>query len=95
MIPLCVAEGIGGILWSRLPRGFLAGNRTRDKSGDTIRSKNDAFARRHEYTENDFDVLDRVIHLARERGVPPAQIALAWMLHKSFVPAPIIGATKL
>ena len=95
MIPLCGAEGIGIIPWSPLARGFLAGNRTRDKSGETTRSKSDAMAQRLYYADNDFEVLDCVIQLARERGVSPAQIALAWMLHKPFVTAPIIGATKM
>ncbi len=95
MTPLCVAEGIGIIPWSPLARGFLAGNRTRDKSGETTRSKTDALAQRLYYADNDFDVLDRVIQLGRERGVSPAQIALAWMLHKPYVTAPIIGATKM
>jgi len=95
MVPLCMAEGIGIIPWSPLARGFLAGNRTRDKSGETTRSKSDAFAQRLYYADNDFDVLDRVIQLGRERGVSPAQVASAWMLHKPFVTAPIIGATKM
>jgi aryl-alcohol dehydrogenase (NADP+) len=95
MIPLCIAEDIGVIPWSPLARGFLAGSRNRDKGGETIRSKNDAFAQRLYYTDNDFDVLDRVIQLAHARGASPAQIALAWMLHKSFVTTPIVGATKI
>lgn len=95
MIPLCEAEGIGIIPWSPLARGFLAGNRTRDKSGATTRSRTDAFAQRLYYTDNDFDVLDGAIQLGHARGVSPAQIALAWMLHKSFITAPIIGATKM
>jgi aryl-alcohol dehydrogenase-like predicted oxidoreductase len=95
MIPLCAAEGIGIIPWSPLARGFLAGNRTRDKSGETTRSKSDAMAQRIYYADNDFDVVDRVVQLGHERGSSPAQIALAWMLHKPFVTAPIIGATKI
>jgi aryl-alcohol dehydrogenase-like predicted oxidoreductase len=95
MIPLCVAEGIGIIPWSPLARGFLAGNRTRDQRGETTRSKSDRFAHQLYYTNNDFDVLDRVIQLGSGRGISPAQVALAWMLHKPFVSAPIIGATKM
>ena len=95
MIPLCVAEGIGIIPWSPLARGFLAGNRTRNKRGETTRSQSDAFAQRLYYTDDDFDVLDCVIQLARERGVSPAQIALAWMLHKPYITSPIIGVTKM
>jgi aryl-alcohol dehydrogenase (NADP+) len=95
MIPLCAAEGIGVIPWSPLARGFLAGNRTRDKSGETTRSRTDAMAQRIYYTDNDFDVLERVRQLSQERGVSPAQIALAWMLHKPYITSPIIGATKM
>ncbi len=95
MIPLCIAEGIGIIPWSPLARGFLAGNRTRDKTGETIRSQSDAFAKQLYFADNDFDVLDCVIQLGRERNISPAQVALAWMLQKPFVTAPIIGATKI
>jgi 1-deoxyxylulose-5-phosphate synthase len=95
MIPLCIAEGIGVIPWSPLARGFLAGNRTRNKNGETTRSKSDAFAHRLYYTDNDFDLLDCVIQLGHERGISPVQVALTWMLHKPFVTAPIIGATKM
>jgi 1-deoxyxylulose-5-phosphate synthase len=95
MIPLCVAEGIGIIPWSPLARGFLAGNRTQDKSGETIRSQSDMFAHSLYYTDNDFAVLDNVINLGREHGVSAAQIALAWMLHKPYITAPIIGASKM
>jgi len=95
MVPLCVAEGIAVIPWSPLARGFLAGNRTQNKSGETTRSQSDTFAHRLYYADNDFEVLDNVINLGRERGVSPAQIALAWMLHKPFVTSPIIGASKM
>jgi 1-deoxyxylulose-5-phosphate synthase len=95
MIPLCVAEGIGVIPWSPLARGFLAGNRTRNKNDATARSKSDALAHRLYYADNDFDLLNCVIQLGQERGISPAQVALAWMLHKAFVTAPIIGATKM
>ena len=95
MIPLCTAEGIGIIPWSPLARGFLAGNRTREKSGETTRSRSDAFAQRLYYADNDFEVVDQVVQLGRERDLSPAQIALAWMLHKPFITAPIIGATKM
>ncbi len=95
MIPLCIDQGVGVIPWSPLARGFLAGSRTRDKGGETTRSKSDGFAHHMYYAENDFAVLDAVIALATERAVKPAQIALAWMLHKPGITAPIIGASKL
>jgi aryl-alcohol dehydrogenase (NADP+) len=95
MIPLCRDQGIGVIPWSPLARGFLAGNRTVDRSGETARSKSDAFAHQMYYQEADFQVLDRCVELAEQRGVKPAQIALAWMLHKPGITAPIIGASKM
>lgn len=95
MIPFCVDQGIGIIPWSPLARGFLAGNRTRDKGGVTARSESDDWAHDAYYLESDFDVVDAVIEVAKEHDVSPAQIALAWMLHKPYVSAPIIGASKM
>jgi aryl-alcohol dehydrogenase-like predicted oxidoreductase len=95
MLPLCRDQGIGVIPWSPLARGFLAGNRTRDKSGETTRSKSDGFAHRLYYQDSDFQVVERVVELANRRSARPAQIALAWMLHQPGITAPIIGASKL
>lgn len=95
MNAFCRTEGVALIPWSPLARGFLAGNRTRDKGGDTARSKSDGFAHHMYYHDNDFDTLDRVIELAGKRGVSNAQIALAWMLHKPGITSPIIGASKM
>lgn len=95
MIPLCIDQGIGVIPWSPMARGFLAGNRTRDKGGESTRSRSDGFAHRMYYRDDDFSVLDRTIELAGKRGVSSAQIALAWMLHKPGITAPIIGCTKI
>ena len=95
MNPFCVDQGVGLIPWSPLARGFLAGNRTRDKSGETKRSNSDEFAHNMYYESTDFDTVDRVIELAEQKDVTPAQIALAWILHKPGVSAPIIGATKM
>ncbi len=95
MIPLCRAEGIAIIPWSPLARGFLAGNRTPDRSGETTRARTDTFAHTMYYQDNDFAIADRVADLARRRGVAPAQIALAWLLHQPGVTAPIIGASKM
>jgi 1-deoxyxylulose-5-phosphate synthase len=94
MIPLCREEKIGIIPWSPLARGFLAGNRGRQTPGETTRAKSDQSAHRLYYQDSDFAVVDRVTQLARQRGVSNAQIALAWMLHKPGIIAPIIGATK-
>lgn len=95
MIPLCIDQGVGIIPWSPLARGFLAGNRTRGGGGETIRAKTDDFAERLYYSDADFAVVERVVALAQRLGAKPAQIALAWLLHKHGVTAPIIGATKM
>ena len=95
MMPLCRAEGIGVIPWSPLARGFLAGNRRKDDRGETIRAKTDDFAHEMYYNDSDFTIADRVAELARRRGVKPAQIALAWLLAKPGLTAPIVGASKL
>jgi 1-deoxyxylulose-5-phosphate synthase len=104
MIPLCRDEKVGIIPWSPLARGFLAGNRPRSAEGKlrqgfvgqgaTVRGKTDASAQRLYYQESDYQVVDRVIDLAKKRGVSNAQIALAWMLHQPGITSPIIGATK-
>src|SRR3954447_14910657 len=95
MLPLCREEGIGVIPWSPLARGFLAGNRRREDRGETIRAKTDGFAHELYYADSDFTIAERVVELAARRGVKPAQIALAWVLAKPGVTAPIIGASKL
>jgi aryl-alcohol dehydrogenase (NADP+) len=95
MIPLCVEEGIGVIPWSPLARGFLAGNRKRGSRTATIREETDTYGHGLYYSDADYDVADRVVEVAQARGVAPAQVALAWLLHKPGVTAPIIGATKL
>ena len=95
MNKLCVEEGVGLIPWSPLARGFLAGNRTKDKGGETKRAHSDEYAHQMYYQESDFAIVDRAVELAEKRGCTPAQIALAWMLHKPGVVAPIIGATKM
>ncbi len=82
------------IPWSPLARGWLTGSRSGNGARRTTRASNDDFAN-HLYNEADFDVIESVITLAAERGLPPAQIALAWLLHKPAVSAPVIGATKV
>ena len=94
MIPQCIDQGVGVIPWSPLARGMLAGTRTRDGEQRTTRSGSDSFIDSL-YTASDFDVVDRVREVAARRGVPAAQVALAWLLHRPGVTAPIVGATKL
>ncbi len=95
MIPLCRSEGIGIIPWSPLARGFLSGNRSPQDWGETTRAKSDEFAHDMYYQESDFQVVERVVKIAQQRGVTPSQIALAWLLHQPGVTAPIIGASKM
>jgi aryl-alcohol dehydrogenase-like predicted oxidoreductase len=95
MIPLCLDQGVGIIPWSPLARGFLAGTRSREGERRTTRAETDALQDRLYGRPEDFEVIDRVVEVAEERGVPPAQVALAWLLHKPGVTAPIVGATKL
>jgi 1-deoxyxylulose-5-phosphate synthase len=94
MIPLCVDQGVGIIPYSPLARGLLAGARTRDGERPTVRSANDPMADAM-YVGSDFDIVDVVRSVAADRGVPPAQIALAWLLRNPAVSSPIIGATKV
>jgi aryl-alcohol dehydrogenase-like predicted oxidoreductase len=94
MIPQCIDQGVGVLPWSPLARGLLAGTRTREGERLTTRARTDQFADSLYTPEVDFAVVDRVAEVARERGIPSAQVALAWLLHKPGVTAPIVGATK-
>ena len=95
MIPQCLDQGIAVLPWSPLARGLLAGNRTREGEKRTERARTDQFSDALYTPEADFVVVDRLGEVADERGVSPAQIALAWLLHKPGVTAPIVGATKV
>jgi aryl-alcohol dehydrogenase (NADP+) len=93
MNPLCQAEGVGLIPWSPLARGVLAGNR----KALTTRAKTDDLAGKlygKNVAEADERVVERLEEISRARGLPPAQVALAWLLHKPAVVAPIVGASK-
>ncbi|HWF02465.1 MAG TPA: aldo/keto reductase [Candidatus Angelobacter sp.] len=90
MIPLCESEGVGLLPWSPLARGLLAGNR----KAQTLRSKEDDYGKKLYTQEADDRVVECVAEVAKARGVPPAQVALAWLLGKSQVTAPIVGASK-
>jgi 1-deoxyxylulose-5-phosphate synthase len=95
MMPLCRDQGIALTPWSPLARGFVAGNRRPEDFGDTIRAKTDAYSKDLYYQPSDFKVVDRITEIAKKRGVPNAQVALAWVLAQPGVTAPIIGASKL
>jgi 1-deoxyxylulose-5-phosphate synthase len=95
MIPFCRDQGVGLLPYSPLARGLLAGTRGRDGRGSTERARTDTLATLASAPdESDFEVVDAVHAVAGERGVPPAQVALAWLLGKPGVSAPILGATK-
>jgi aryl-alcohol dehydrogenase-like predicted oxidoreductase len=94
MIPLCLDQGVGCIPWSPLARGVLAGNRSRDGGRHTTRSSTDAFTDYLYDQPTDFDVVDGAVEVAAARGVTSAQVALAWLLAKPGVTAPIVGSTK-
>jgi aryl-alcohol dehydrogenase-like predicted oxidoreductase len=96
MIPLCEDAGIGCLPWSPLARGLLTGTRRRgDAKSATTRARTDDYAHMLYDEDADFDVVDRVVEIAAARAVKPAQVALAWLLAKPAVTAPIIGASKL
>jgi aryl-alcohol dehydrogenase-like predicted oxidoreductase len=94
MIPQCIDQGVGVLPWSPLARGLLAGNRTREGEKLTTRAGTDPFGDALYDPEVDFAVVDRVSEIAAERGVPGAQVALAWLIGKPGVTAPIVGATR-
>jgi 1-deoxyxylulose-5-phosphate synthase len=93
MLPLCADQGIGVIPWSPLARGFLAGNRDK-QGGETSRAKTDDFAKKLYYQDDDFKVAERLSEVAQARGLSNTQVALAWMLSKPVITAPIVGASK-
>ena len=95
MLPLCADQGIAVLPYSPLARGMLAGNRNRQGERRTARAGDDPLSDERYHTDADFDVADRLAEVAAERGAPPAQVALAWLLSRPGVTAPIIGATRL
>ncbi len=95
MIPLCLDQGIGVLPWSPLARGFLAGTRRKEDYGDTVRAKTDDYAKGLYYQSSDFAATERLKEVAGRRGLPMARVALAWLLSKPAVTAPIVGATKM
>src|ERR1700678_3349822 len=94
MLPLCRDQGIGVIPWSPLARGFLAGGRASPGEGNTERARTDEFSPRLYYREPDFRVVEALETIARARGVPNMQIALAWVLRNPAITSPIIGTSR-
>jgi len=103
MNPLCFDQGVGLIPYSPLARGFLSGTRTKaemfeenlEETSLTHRAKVDAVRNRTQFVDNDFEIVERLKTIAEQKQMKPAQIALAWLLSKSGVTSPIIGASKL
>jgi aryl-alcohol dehydrogenase-like predicted oxidoreductase len=93
MIPFCVDQKIAVIPWSPLARGLLTGKRTKERN-ETERAKTDNFGKSLYGAEADFAIVDRLTEISEQKGLPNAQVALAWMLSKPAITAPIIGASK-
>lgn len=95
MIPLCIDQKIGILPWSPLARGFLTGKYQRGKTPDSARFRSDKpFAARF-FRTADYDVLEEIERIAKEKSVTPSQIALSWLFHKEYVTSPIVGATRV
>jgi 1-deoxyxylulose-5-phosphate synthase len=92
MLPFCTDQKIAVIPWSPLARGLLTGNRSKERN-ETIRSKTDEFGKSL-YKDSDFEIIDRLTQIAGKRGVSNARVALAWLLSRPVVTAPIVGASK-
>jgi len=95
MIPLCADQGVAVLPYSPLARGVLVGNRGRQGELRTTRAGDDPLSDERYNSPSDFDVVDRLAEVAAARGAPPAQVALAWLLSRPAVTAPIVGATRL
>ena len=95
MIPLCADQGVAVLPYSPLARGVLAGNRGRQGERRTTRAGDDPLSDERYRSPGDFDVVDRLAEVASARSAPPAQVALAWLLSRPAVTAPIVGATRL
>lgn len=96
MIPLCTAEDVAVLPWSPLARGLLAGaRRSVEDRTSTTRAASDEYAHTLYGEPSDWPVVEAVLTVAEERGVSMAEVALAWLLSKPAVTAPIVGATKL
>ena len=95
MIPLCKDQGIGLIPWSPMARGFFAGNRKRGGGGETTRAQSDPFANELYFREEDFVIAERAAEVAKSHNASASQVALAWVLNKPHITAPIIGSSKI
>ena len=94
VIPLCSAEGIALLPWSPLAKGFLSGKYKRGEKPDSKRFKSDELLGERFFRPEDFDVVERLVEVAKEKSVSPAQVAISWLIHKG-VTSPIVGPTKV
>lgn len=95
MFPYCKDAGIATLPWSPLGKGFLSGKYSRNENGSGKRFENDPLIKSRFFKSEDFDVLESIIEVAKEKDVTPAQIALAWLFSKDYVTSPILGITKV
>jgi len=95
MIPLCIEEGVALMPWSPLARGFLSGRYKRRKRPASLRYRKDGLMKERFFRPEDFDVVERLVEVARDKGTEPAQVALAWLLSKEYVASPIVGPTRV
>ena len=95
MIPLCRSEGVPLLPWSPMGRGFLTGRYRRRAKPDGVRYRTDRYLGTRYFRPEDFDVVERLVEMAREKDVKPAQLALAWLLSKEGVASPIVGPTRV
>jgi len=93
MLPLCQDQKIGVIPWSPLARGWLTRKPSKEQN-ETLRAQADALSKTRYSQEENVAIVERVSDVAEARGLPMAQVALAWVLSKPVVTAPIVGATK-
>jgi aryl-alcohol dehydrogenase-like predicted oxidoreductase len=95
MIPLCKDQSIGIIPWSPMARGFFAGNRKPGGGGETTRARTDSWANELYFRDEDFFIAERAADVAKNHNVTASQVALAWVLSKPYITAPIIGSSKI
>jgi aryl-alcohol dehydrogenase-like predicted oxidoreductase len=95
MIPLCKDQSIGLIPWSPMARGFFAGNRKPGGGGETTRAKTDSWANELYFRDEDFVIAERAADVAKNHNVTASQVALAWVLSKPYIAAPIVGSSKI
>ena len=95
MINLCKDQGIALTPWSPLARGFLTGKYKREQQPDSARYHHEGYLKHQFFREEDFDVTERVVEVAIQKGVKPAQIALAWLFNKPHITSPILGVSQI